>query len=65
MSRSFKKVPIVKDASNKKYWSKVRKRHKQDIRQGRDLTNPKEIINDYDYIDHWTIVDKNSKYLKK
>ena len=56
MSRSYKKNPIYKDSSwlKKKYWSIVRSRHKTELNSGvhpEDLTNPKEIVNDYDYSD--------------
>jgi len=56
MSRSYKKNPIHKDSSwlKDKYWSIIRSRHKTELNSGvhpEDLSNPKTIVNDYDYSD--------------
>lgn len=57
MSRSYKKNLIGKGGRwlKAKYWSIVRSRHKTELNSGvhpQDLTNPKAIVNDYDYCDY-------------
>ena len=90
MSRSRKR-PIIKDVGFMKrdYWKVIRRVHKQEIKKHHHefmylgweddfvLTNPKSIINDYDYCD-WisdmeSITEKqlnkytflNKEYIKK
>lgn len=68
MSRSYKKTPIYKDKGLKKiYYKTVRSRQKNEIRSGvhpQDVSNPKEIINDYNYSDyscgHHTLSNTNN-----
>jgi hypothetical protein len=57
MSRSYRE-PIIKDRPRnyKKstwYWRTIRRITKMFVKQGKDVPNPKSIINDYDYCD-WT-----------
>jgi hypothetical protein len=54
MSRSRKKYAIYKDKGFRKngYWKTIRRIWKQEIHSGKDLSNPKAIINDYDYCDY-------------
>ena len=58
MSRSLR-IGILKDKPrNHKnstwYWRIVRRVSKQALQQSKDIPNPKEIVNDYDYCDwHW------------
>ncbi len=53
MSRSYKKA-IYKDVGHRKkgYWRTIRRVQKQAIKQGKDIPNPKTIINDHDYSDY-------------
>jgi hypothetical protein len=54
MSNSFRKYCKVKIKGCLKdvYWSIVRSRQKQEIRAGKDISQPKEIVNDYNYTDY-------------
>ena len=52
----------------KKYWSIVRSRHKTEMNSGvhpQDLTNPKTIVNDYDYCDWATFCREDDCYCLK
>lgn len=53
MSRSYKK-PIYKDKGigKKLYNRAIRRVQKIAVKQGKDIPNPKTIINDYDYCDY-------------
>lgn len=70
MSRSCKKNAIYKDKGVKKknYWSIVRSNQKNEIRSGKhpqDISDPKEIVNDYDYCDYIiTCTNKNCYCMK-
>jgi uncharacterized protein YchJ len=54
MGKSYKKNAIVKISgwARRFYWSIVRSRNKQELKQNKDLSNPKTIINDWDYVDY-------------
>lgn len=54
MSRSYKKNAILKDGGGSKawYWRVVRHHQNQEVREGKDISNPKSIVNDYDYCDY-------------
>jgi hypothetical protein len=53
MSRSYKKA-IYKDKGWIKniYWRIIRRVQKQCLKQGKDIPNPKQIIEDCDYHDY-------------
>lgn len=53
MSRSSKKA-IHKDVGfmKKDYWKTVRRVQKQALNSGKDIPNPRSIVNDYDYSDY-------------
>lgn len=69
MSKSRKKTPIVKINGYLKdsYWKTVRTRQKQDLREGKDITDRREIIGDWDYIDYISNCskDKNCYCMKR
>lgn len=70
MSRSYKKVPIVKWGRTLKdtYWSKVRSRWKTEMNSGvhpEDVSNPKTIVNDCDHCDGISYCDDNCYCMKK
>jgi len=54
MSRSYKKA-IWKDngIGHRIYHRLIRRVTKQAIREGKEIPNPKTIINDYEYMDYW------------
>jgi len=69
MSRSYKK-PVYKDKGMKDaYWKRVRSRQKNEIKSGvhpEDVSNPKTIVNDYDYSDYsvgHNLIDKHEDEL--
>ena len=72
MSRSYKKTPIVKIQGILKntYWKSIRRSTKNvmksvDLEQLEEkLPDPKNIINDYDYIDYKDVTS-NPKDLRK
>lgn len=52
MSRSYKK-PVIRDRGCKSiYWRRVRSRNNQEVRTEKEISNPKELVNDYDYSDY-------------
>jgi hypothetical protein len=52
MSRSYKKVPIVKDKGDKTYNKRFRRANKVRINQGKEpYHRTSEIVNDYDVCD--------------
>jgi len=62
MSKSIRNFPIVKVRGYLKdfYWRTVRSRQKQEIKAGKDISQPKEIVNDWDYIDYISNCTKNN-----
>jgi len=54
MSRSRKNYAIFKDKGfrKKNYWKTIRRTWRQEIKTGKDISNPRTIINDYDYCDY-------------
>lgn len=68
MSRSRKKYSIVKDVGfmKKLYWKVIRRVSKQYLNSNKEIPQPKEIINDYDYCD-WKIKysKNNEEWFKK
>jgi len=55
MSRSYKKIPVLKVHGHLKniYWKLVRKKINSAIKTGTEIIpNPKEIICDYDYTEY-------------
>tara|TARA_R110000822_G_scaffold73916_2_gene177811 strand:- start:722 stop:949 length:228 start_codon:yes stop_codon:yes gene_type:complete len=74
MGKSFKKNPIEKVNGHQKdsYWGTVRSRvktalrskHYSEIDEG-CLPDPKEIVNDYNYIDQIAIFDKDDKKARR
>jgi hypothetical protein len=73
MSRSTRQ-PIVKDRprnykKSSAYWRRVRRRQKQEVDLIKtfdevEISNPKEVINDYDYCDY-IFRDCEEKYKRK
>lgn len=67
MSRSSKKA-IFKDNWGKKgYWKRVRSRQRNEMRSGvhpEDVSNPKTLINDYDYCEYKTDLENNPEIEK-
>ena len=73
MSRS-KRKPIIKDRprnykKSTMYWRMVRRRQKIETNQIKnqdeiEITNPKSIVNDYDYCDY-IFLDCEEKYTRK
>ncbi len=58
MSRSYK-LPIFKDKPRNykrtaAYWRPIRRATKVAVQQGREIPEPKTIVNDYDYCDYQT-----------
>lgn len=67
MSRSRRKYPIIRDVGYMKsiYWRVIRRIWKHEIQSNKEvLSNPKELINDYDYCD-WIYDCKNTFYEEK
>ena len=54
MGKSVRKKAVVKIRGHlyKIYRRLIRRIQKQDLTNGRDIRDPKEIINDWDYIDY-------------
>jgi len=63
MSRSRKK-PILRDKKWKEWFRIVRRKWKQEIRQGKEPTSPKVLVNDYDWCD-WIWFSKTEKSKRK
>lgn len=62
MSRSRKKIGIVKDSKYNRYWRTIRREWKQKIKNGDyELRQPREIVNDYDYCDYWFFTENLRK----
>jgi len=61
MSRSYRKIAIVKIKGYLKdiYWSIVRSKNKQNLKQGKEVQFFKEIVNDWDYNDYISYCIKN------
>jgi len=52
MSRSYKKA-IYKDSRDHRLYHRIIRRiSKQFLKQGKEIPNPKTVINDYDYCDY-------------
>ncbi len=67
MGKSYKKIALIKGGGWIKdiYWSIIRSRNKQELRQEKDISNPKEIINDYNYVDYTSRCKENDCYCMK
>lgn len=73
MGKSFKKNPVKKIHGRSKddYWSKVRSRTKTILNStpleelDEKIPDPKELINDYNYIDWIGRNETDDKYYKK
>ena len=54
MGKSIRRKAVIKVRGHlkKMYWKLIRRIQKQDLANGRDIRNEKEIINDWDYIDY-------------
>ena len=67
MSRSWKR-PVIKDGygartkRTKEYWRPVRRVIKHYVKQQKEPPEPKVIINDYDYMDYWCILEPEDGY---
>lgn len=60
MGNSSKKaITKIKGYLKEKYHRIIRRVTKQDLKENKDLRNPKEIINDYDYIDYISDCENN------
>ena len=70
MSRSFKKISIIKDHTGRWYNKIIRRTNKREVkdilnlkdRETYEITNPKTLINDYDVCDFVQIL--NNFYYK-
>ena len=67
MGRSIKKKAVVKIRGHLKklYWKLIRRIQKQDLNNGRDVRDPKEIINNYDYTDYVSVCEYGDCYCIK
>lgn len=68
MSKSIRK-PYIKDHPRNvnhasSYWKKIRRVLKQLVSQGKEPKNPKEITNNYDYMDY-KFYSEEDKYKRK
>ena len=64
MSRSRKKIPVVKDKGDKSYNKKLRRINKIRINQGKEPKQMNEVVNQYDVCDWWFLTD-DEKYKRK
>lgn len=68
MSRSIKKHAVVRQIGwmKRTYWRVVRRVSKQKLNSDKEIPNPKEIVNDWDYCDWKYEYDKSDgEWFKK
>jgi hypothetical protein len=53
MSRSYKKAIWKDSRDHREYHRMIRRNAKQHLNQGKEIPNPKTVVNDYDYCDYW------------
>jgi hypothetical protein len=68
MSRS-KRKPIIKDRprnykKSTRYWRKIRRIWKMEVDSGKEITQAKELENDYNYSDY-RFIDCEEKHTRK